>query len=837
MQITPSADIALIYRDLPITYQQLCVRSQALSLQLVIRPGERVVIFCENRPEWIYCLFAVWQAGGIAVPVDALSRQEELAYIVKDSAPTLVLTSSYCRAVAKQALFGQFLPSRTRLLCVDDLNLEDSNSVLRRSDAGLTFGNPVNNTALVLYTSGTTGNPKGVMLSFANLFSNVDGIRETQIVSHTDRVLSILPFHHSYPLMVTIIVPLCLGASIVMLERISGEDIMRAMTLHKVTIFVCVPRVINLLHQKIMQKIHSSPAATALFNLCKTVKKKQVGRLVFKKVHALFGAQFRFFVSGGAKLDETIAEDIEALGFDVLEGYGLTETSPIVTFNRGSIKRIGTVGLPLKNVDICLMGEEVCVRGANVMQGYLGLPEKTAEVVRDGWFHTGDAGKIDSEGFLRITGRIKEMIVLASGKNINPEDIEAQLVSQATWVKEVAVLERDGRLFALIRPDFDALKAANVVNISNEVKWKVVEAYNLSCREYAKITGFKVVQTELPRTRLGKLRRFMLQTKALERDEAVSANDPDDPIWHVLKNFLANLTTKPFSFDSHLEIDLGFDSLDKVELLVFIEKTFRIKITEEQLAGLMEIKRLVKYLRQAPSEGQSEMQQGSTFENTQAKIGEGLFEALKHDVATGIASSSFLLLLLKYVLLLVFKLFFRLRVKGVEQLPVSPMLICPNHQSYMDGFLILASLPAHVLKDTCFVATEDFFRSKLRKAIAYHVHVIPLDAHKGIMDVMKQCASLLRNGKNVVIFPEGARTRDGRLMQFHETFAILACHARASVAPVAISGAFEAYPAGQRFPKPAKVTVQFLKQVNPIGKSPQELTTIVKERIQSLLDL
>ncbi len=828
--ISPSSDTAIVYRDIPISYWQLCVRTYNLAEQFSVQPGDRVVIFCENRPEWIYSLFAVWQAGGICVPVDALSKPEELTYIVQDSSPSLIIVSSSVKSIASKAI--EKLPARPQIICLEDVAFETERENSARSNLLLHFGDTPQNTALVLYTSGTTGNPKGVMLSFGNIFCNVEGIRETGIVSSSDRVLSILPFHHSYPLMVTLLVPFLTGASVVMLERIAGEDIMRAMTMHKVTIFVCVPRVISLLHQKIMAKINASPLTLALFNLCKAVKRKQVGRAIFKKIHTLFGAQFRFFVSGGAKLDEQTAADVETLGFEILEGYGLTETSPIAAFNRPGLKRPCSVGQPIKGVEVGLKDGEVLIRGRNVMQGYLGLAQKTAETIRDGWLYTGDAGYIDDDGFLYITGRLKEMLVLASGKNINPEEIEAQLASQAEWVKEAAVTERNGRLFAFVHPDFNALEAAKVVNISETVKWKVIDAYNLTAREHAKITGFRVVQHDLPRTRLGKLRRFMLKSETIDRPASAPDNEPNDPVWLTLKTYLATLTTNPVYYDSHLEIDLGFDSLDKIELIVFLEKTFGVRITEEELSGFMELSRLVKHLRQVS--GNAELKAGSCglVKADVNGMPAGINEVLRQDVPSCISSSSVVLMTLKNIIRPVFNVFFHLNVQGVEYLTLPPMIICPNHQSYADGFLILASLPPHVLKNTYFVATEDFFRSDLRKFIAFHTHIIPLDPNKGIMDVMQKCASLLRQGKNIVIFPEGARTRDGSLMEFRETFAILASHTGASIAPVAINGAFEAYPVGQKLPMPGKVDVHFLTPLKTDGKSTKELAMLVRKNIE-----
>ena len=303
---------------------------------------------------------------------------------------------------------------------------------------GKSLSRDLHETALILYTSGTTGEPKGVMLSFKNLLSNIKAIEKVGVAGKEDRTLALLPFHHSYPLMVTMLVPLYLGATIVFLERLSSEELLKALKEHKITILVGVPRLYQLLHQRIMEGIRSNPLGNLLFAISPFLN-PPLRRLLFKRVHKAFGGRIKYLVSGGAKLPVDIALDLNRLGFTILEGYGLTETSPIVSFNPPQRPKLGSVGLPIEEVYVKISEEgEVLVRGVNVMQGYYKKPEETKKAFKDGWFMTGDLGYLDQEGYLYITGRKKEILVLSGGKKVNPEELEALIMKEGIGIKEVA---------------------------------------------------------------------------------------------------------------------------------------------------------------------------------------------------------------------------------------------------------------------------------------------------------------------------------------------------------------------------------------------------------------
>jgi len=793
----------LIYRGSVIDREGITRGIDSICPHLDIKPGDRVCIFSNNRPEWIFGFFAIWKKGGIPVPVDVESTPEELAYIISDSEPEYILTTSD----REETVIEGIKQSRVKpeILLIDSIHSPEGEcpEIKRKPE----------DTAVILYTSGTTGSPKGVMLSFKNLLSNIRGLEETKIADSSDSTVAILPFHHSYPLMVSMLFPLYLGATIAFPSAISAEEIIKTMQKNRITVLIGVPRLYQLFHRRIMEQVNKSIAGKIIFSLSRKINSLKLGRILFKKVHDRFGGNIRYFVSGGAKLDEEVASDLWAMGFKIIEGYGLTETSPIISFNPPDRIKLGSAGKPIKGVEVKIVEDEIVVRGDNVMQGYWRKPEETKKVLKDGWLYTGDTGYLDDDGYIYVTGRKKEIIVLPTGKNINPEEIEQKILKTSPLVKEVAVISKDGRLIALIYPDFDVVKREGIVNLEETIKWNVIDRVNQQLPDYKKLSGFQIVRHEFPKTRLGKIRRFMLENFLQRVQKKETTREPDYQEYRVLKEYLKNVTGREPAPDDHLEIDLGLDSLEKIELLTFIEKTFGVSMREEELAKYSTVKSLAEYLKEAGKKVQPAKEPDWK-------------EILSRDRYVEIIDTEKPLILLKKILLPLFRKYFHLKVEGTENLPEGNYILAPNHQSFLDGFLLIASLPDKDLKNTFFMAEEIYFPEGPVRELGKRFHVITVNVNKDLKGSLIKTASVLRHNKNVVIFPEGARTRDGRLLPFKKTFAILAKELNIPVVPVVIKGAFEAYPIGSLFPKPGRITVKFLPPVYPGDK---DVDTLVKE--------
>jgi long-chain acyl-CoA synthetase len=807
---------ALIHGGREISFSELIENCKSMASLIDILPEDRVIIFSENRPEWIYTLYGTWQRGGIAVPVDFMSSPGEVSFILKDSEPKILFCSNQTKERAEEAI--KLAGTEIEVINFDETALP--------KPFDKTFRREPDDTALIIYTSGTTGDPKGVMLTFKNLRSNIDAIAEAGIVEPRDSTLAILPFHHAYPLMTTILVPLTVGASIVFLDRLTPEDILEKLQRYRITILVGVPRLYSLFHRKIMDRINESLPARLLFKLMKKVPSKNLRRKVFAKVHETFGGNIKYFVSGGAKLDPQIAMDFMTLGFTVLEGYGLTETSPIVTFNPPHDIRIGSVGIPVKDVFVRISGDgEVLVRGPNVMKGYWRRERDTQEVIRFGWLHTGDLGYTDSDGYLYITGRRKELIVLGTGKNVFPEEIENMILHESELVKEAGVFEMNGKLYAILHPDMDKVREKGIVNLQETLKWEVIDRVNRKLPEWKRISGVRVSEKELPKTRLGKLKRFLLPelytVEAPERKEKEDISVLETEEGALIAAYLEKETKVKVFPSHHLEIDLGLDSLGKVEFLSFLEKSFGVKLTEDDLSANPTVKDIIHLVRERKFRVGSAQVSWKTI--------------LQEAQPTELPDHRTLFRVGRLLLRGFFKIYNRAEIEGTENLPEKPFILAPNHASYLDAFVLGSLLPEEVAKDTYFLGEETYFSNPITSLFGRVAHVITVNINKKLKESLQKTAWALRLGKVVVIFPEGARTRDGKLMEFKKGVAILSKELEVPVVPVAIKGTYRAMSIYDRFPKPTKIKVKIGSPIYPNGLDYDSIVKKLQNQVEKLL--
>lgn len=811
---------AFIYKGKNISYKEFIEKAEFYSGAIDIIPGDRVAIFSENRVEWAYALFGIWKKGGVAVPIDHMASYEEVAYILNDARPSYAFVSKDLMDVFAKAL-------KQNKFKVEPIDIE--NFIPFYQTGNIT--NISEDLALILYTSGTTGKPKGVMLTFGNLSSNIEAIAKENIASSKDITIALLPLHHAYPLTVSLLVPIYLGATIIFSDILASESLINLIVANKVTALIGVPRLYKLIHDKIFEQIEKDGLAKNLFKLVDFLGSPRLGKIIFRQVHNKFGGKLKYFISGGAKLDPKIAHDLYMLGFIVLEGYGLTETSPIVSFNiPGSIK-IGSVGRPIPGVEIKIAEDnEILVRGKNIMKGYWQRQDLTNEVMEDDWFHTGDIGFVDEDGYLYITGRKKELIVLENGKKVIPEEIENLILSKSKIVKEVAVIEKNGFLHAIIVPDIELSKSMGILNLREYLTWEVIDKVNRELPSYKQITDFSIQEEELPKTRLGKIKRFLLKENKDQKVNKVESkpeismpkgilSEQESVLLEYLRKYKRDVSPK-----DHIEIDLGMDSLDKVELLSFLDKTFGVKIAEKELSKYLAVERLME-LVSSSSVYKSENIDWNVILKAQE---ESISLEYKDDILT------YGSLVLKYF----FKLYFRLQVEGLLNLPKNPpFIIASNHASYLDGFLIASSLPKHIIKNTYFIGAKEYFEGKIGEFLAKHFHVIPVDTQSNVKDTLIASSNMLKEGKNLIVFPEGARTRNGKLLPFKKGVAILSKELKVPIVPTAIKGSYESMKIGDFFPKPKKIILRFGWPLSDYGFSYDEMTGRLEAAVESLLKL
>jgi long-chain acyl-CoA synthetase len=847
-----------------ISYRELSFKVAALASQLInkgLKHSDRTAIFSENRYEWCVAYLAALSAGCIIVPLDSQLNAEEVRTLLTDAEAGAIFHSS-ATADRLTAYAEHFRQNTGRDLLKIDFDSLEYQNMERTAAAGAFYKNRPEETASIIYTSGTTGNPKGVMLSHNNFCTDARALIDARIVTHEDNVLSVLPLHHTYAFMCTFLVPIFLAGAITYPLSIKGPDMISAIQGQGVSIVIGVPQLLGMIRNGILNKIRSLPRLPAflliqLLAISGTVRRQlglNFGKFLFRSAHRNFGPRFRFFASGGAKLDPAIMEDLGALGFTVLEGYGLTETSPVVTFNPPEKQKAGSAGKPLPSVELRIAnpsgaGEgEIEIKGPMVMQGYYKRSSATAEVLQDGWFRTGDIGRFDSDGYLFITGRSKEVIVLSSGKNIYPEDVE-KIYLGSRLITEICVtgVEHQGiteSLHAVIVPDFEYAKQAHIANLRDAVKWEIND---ISGRlpSYMRIKGFSLRKDPLPRTPLGKLRRFMIkasQERSGPDNRALRAAEaPGDELSRkVLQAVtdIAGLKEKIHSEDN-LELDLGLDSLSKIELVAALEQAFTIKLSEDFMSDVHTVGELAGKIRFSSTGPQI-----SRIERTGWKeiISDGPEEQIILEKPEALMISA----RVAYgVLKILMKLFFRLEVKGTENIPFSgSFILAPNHTSYLDGFIVVLSLPFSFFRNLYSLGTSDFFAGALKSRIARISHVIPIDSSSYLNRALQTSAHVIRHGRSLCVFPEGGRSADGSLLEFKKGLGILALEMEAPVVPVYIKGAFEAFPRTASFPRPAKISVIFGRPLSAkdidLSEKPADMdsyqyfASMVRERVFEL---
>jgi len=806
----------IITHNQDITGRDLLKYIQQYSLLFNEEGITKIGIYSENRLEWIYTFFAALQNNCIAIPIDYMSSAEDVAYIVDDCQPEILFISQAMQeAYAKVKLKSTFQPKI--------IVFEDHPPVADQPESTWTGPDDNNNTAVIIYTSGTTGSPKGVMLSYTNIIQNMDAVIEAKIFHSESQTLVLLPLHHIFPLVGSMMVPLYAGGTLVVSPSMQTPDLMKTLADNQVTVMIGVPRLYELMYRGLMAKINSSVIAKAFLGLVYKTKSRKLGKTLFKKIHKGLGGHLLYMIAGGAALNKEVGTFFYLIGFDILEGFGMTEAAPMITFPRPGNVKIGSTGQALPGLTIEIRDGEIVAKGPNIMKGYYNRPEETAEVIKDGWLYTGDLGRIEKGGFLYITGRKKEIIVLPNGKNINPVEVEMKLEGSSPAIKEAGVFMHKEMLHAVILPDYKFLEDNNITDISQYFRESVLSPFNAEMSSYKRIMQFTLVNTELPRTRLSKLQRFKLEDliNRTESEKPVS-KDPDTEEYRAVKSFIESQVDMDVSPEDHLIFDIALDSLGKLSLIDYIDKTFGVKIAEEQLLKFPSIKTISEYIR---THKLFHKQEDTTWTGD-----------LIADTVVDLPKYSFLLGTIVRSVRSVANIFIKTEVKGLENIPEGACFFAPNHQSKLDAFLVLSYLDKKTLKETYSYAKKDHVKGAIRKYLAHRTNMIVMDLAKDLKESIHKMAEVVKLGKKILIFPEGTRTETGGIGSFKKTYAILSTELNVPVVPIAISGAFYGDKKDKMRVKRTKITVEFLAPINPDGMSPDELNDLVKQRIEEKLN-
>ena len=851
-------------------YRELLRQIRAVAYRIAeakVEFGDRVALIGENHPCWAVAYLGTLYRGAVCVPIDPHGEIETITNFLENSETKLAFLSPDMTGKFKQILerLGRHIPAvvwRAEENPQSEIPNPKSINGFQRFEEWLKTEFPESfaretppakgdDTALLMYTSGTTGTPKGVPLSHENITAELDGINEVLKLTEQEKILSLLPLFHAYLQIVNLWVATTYGAEVGYLKEMTPDELGRAMREFKPTILTTVPRLWYLFHKKIFDAVAEKPkpvqalfkAMLATNGFARNHLKLNLGNAFFGKVQESFGGRLRFAVTAGSRFDEAVAEDFNRLGFTIIQGYGLTETSGAATATYEADNRVGSVGKPFFNAEVKIDAPdaqgvgEVLIRGAMVFKGYYKNPSATAEVFTDdGWFRSGDLGKFDADGHLFIVGRKKDVIVLPNGKNVHPEDLEVHYL-KSPYVEELAILGVEDKsvgkagaekLVAVVVPDFEYLKHEKIANSQSIIRFDL-DNLGRELPEYQRVREYIVRAEPLPRTATRKIKRFELQ-KELKAGKIASGEKPPEKIWNFSsedRSLLASNVGKTVAEiirrnakdageihpQMNLEIDLGLDSLARAEIFAALENAFSTEFEADDAAQALTVADAVNLVRKQVGEV-SENQKLETNLNW-SKIVRQADDDLPE--LRNVLKNRPLFITFAFTVYKAFNLFcrifMRLEVQDIENLRKleKPFLICPNHQSFLDPFVLCSNYDFEKFRNTFHVGASDFFQSRFMKWVAQMLQTVPVDPDTQLMKAMKAGAIGLKHGKILNIYPEGERGFDGELHEFKKGAAILATELELPILPVALDGLHKVWARRTLKIRPAKVKIRFGK--------------------------
>lgn len=860
------------------TYAELLRLGESVGrwlLEQKLEHGARIALIADNSPRWVATFLGIIAAGCAVVPLDTNLDHTQAAKLLKDSGSSWFFADAKHLEIAKEA-------TRDSGVGVVQLDGEAQTDITLDQifaagpDGFVSPPSAEEEVACILYTSGTTADPKGVMLSHANFTGELYAAFGWAHIGPKDAVLGVLPLFHVLALVTNLVLPLLMGARVVYLETLNAREMLRGLAERKITVLSVVPAVFYLIHERIFSEVAARGKLVRfvvrfLMSLSLFLRRFGVnpGKLFFPKVHQVFGGHMRYLLSAGSRFSSPIARDFRAFGLDVMQGYGLTETTGAAFATPPDKIVIGSVGPPLAGLEgkiadpqveegIDTPVGEILIRGASVMKGYWNRPDATQEVLKDGWLYTGDLGYFDARGNLFVTGRKKEVIVLSTGKNIYPEEVEAHY-QKSECIKEICVLGLEGasgteRLHAVVVPDFEVLKRRKVVNVREVIRFEL-EGLSAELPSTKRINSYEIWQENLPRTTTRKIKRFEVQHR-VETNQAKGSSETEfdseqalsteDLAWlaepDVQKSLAVIRNMSPAKRgairpDANLELDLGFDSMQRIELVMALEQELGATVEQTRLADVYTVRQLVDLLRESTTTdaAHADAAQVSAWHNLlhEAPVDQSVAAVVRRRPAR----EAFLWVVVRILSVFLHRLF-RLRVSGVEKIPQDgPILICPNHQSVIDAIILGTVLPWPVFRRVVLLGTSEFFENRILALLIPRLRIIVVDPDANLVPAMRAGAFALKENGALIIYPEGERSIDGTPKRFKRGSAILSIHMQAPIVPTAIDGFHDAWPRGKSFQGFKPLQIVFGDPVYPPPESEastaayEELTAEVRQRV------
>jgi long-chain acyl-CoA synthetase len=812
------------YRTWSYTYAETAAAARQFAARLErsgIGKGQTVAIWSENRPEWVIALWGCLLQGVVLVPIDYRTSSGFLAKVAEIVDARAVLSGEVVDVSA--------LDARRPIWPLTDLRPGAAAAApAHAARAEVT----ADDTAEIIFTSGATADPKGVVITHRNILANIVPI-EREMKKYTRyarpflpiRFLNLLPLSHMFGQAMATFVPPMLPGLVVFTRSYSPGDIVRQIHERRVSVVVCVPKMLEVLRDHVRRaapEVDTAPPAGRHWI-------RRWWR--YRRVHRMFGLKFWAFVVGAAPLDPELEAFWGRLGFLVVQGYGLTETAPIVTLNHPFHAARGAVGKPIVGVEVRIAEDgEILVRGENVTRGYFNAPEETRAAFRDGWFHTGDIGELDAQGQLHIRGRKKEMIVTPEGLNVFPEDVE-RVLNGIPGVRDSAVVGA-----ASPGSTAERVHAIVVVEPGTDLD-EVVRLANARLGDHQKIRAAAVWPSEeLPRTEgTRKLKRRELKEWLSGEHGRPKVSEPGRNVESIVARFAPGRTIVP----STTIDELGLSSLERVELMMALEEAFQVTMDETGFAAARTVGDLEALTRPLEAGGPAAVAHAEPIE----------FPAWNRSfLARALRRAS-----LPTWILPLGRVFARLKVEGLENLGriEGPVIFAANHQSHFDTPVILDALPPEWRYRVAPAMAKEFFKAHFfpeqfsrhewfTNSLNYYLaclffNAFPLPQREsGTRQTLRYIGELISAGYSVLIFPEGRRTDRGEINRFQPGVAMIASRLEVPVVPLRLDGLERILHQKARFPTRGVARVVFGPPMSLKGQDYSDLAREIEEAVKRL---
>ena len=811
-----------------------------------LAPGDRIAICAESCPEWGLTYLAAMRAGLTTVPLDPQLPPAD-AWAAARFAQAKLMCASPPTAEGLEKFRGAEDPDvvvlREPFIPQPGASRDQLPEPVRLSASAV---------ASILFTSGTTARgalPKAVQLTHRNFIANANALIKVHHVTAADQLLSVLPMYHALEFTGGFLVPLVCGATITYLEQLKGSEIVSAMQATGSTVMLVVPRLLRLFHDSIEQNVALSARPLRwmfrFISFLSTVSGYRFGRFLFRSVHKRFGGRLRMFVSGGSRLDPTLFHSFARMGFPVYEGYGLTETGPVLTVNPKGRAKPASVGPPLPGVELEIRNAnlegigEVWAKGSNIMSGYLNNPDATHAVLQGEWFRSGDLGRLDENGFLYLTGRSTDLIVTSAGKNVYPDEVESRY-DDLPYAKEMCVFgvpSEDGlgdEVHAVVVIDDLGSAGLDHSSIEREIRLAVADI-GATLPSHQRIAVLHFWDRELPKTSTLKAKRGRIRDIILaERTRSVGRTQADeDRRTHVSddgegeesaedrerlaavrrivakRSKQAEHTILP---QMHLHLDLGIDSIGKMDVITEVETVFGMSIDGAKAAEIARVKDMLTIIGDRSPKTAVVARSVSAWQRRLSDSASPLARLngtlpppllpMRWLVRGGVAAFM--------------KSYVRVRAIGREHLPAGgPFILAPNHSSHLDTPAVLTAVGG--ARRVWIAGAEDYFFNNSLKRLVFGklLDTIPFDRQADGVLGLRRCCAALRRGDGLLLFPEGTRSTDGQLQPFKIGVAVLSVEIGVPIVPVHIDRAFALWPKGRRFVRPGMITVRFGERIDP----------------------